>query len=131
MAANKHWRLICYDIRDPRRLREVHRIVIGYGTRVQYSVYRARLDNQQVEALRWQLARVMEQEDSLLIVDLCPTCAGTVISRNHVEGWQDPVATFLVVGGTEPSTEQGSPDDRDDWLRERENHEDGEGDPPA
>lgn len=99
MAATKRWRLVCYDVRDPARWRDVYRIVTGHGERVQYSIYRARLDEQQVAQLRWELAKVMEPEDSLLIIDLCPRCAASVISRNHVEGWQDSIPTFRVFGG--------------------------------
>lgn len=112
MAANKRWRLICYDIRDPARWRDVYRIVCGHGHRVQYSIYRARLDDQQVEQLRWELSRVMDPTDALLIVDLCPSCASNVISRNHVTGWQDPVASFRIVGrDSSTMTEHGSIDD--------------------
>lgn len=99
MGADKRWRLICYDIREPSRWREVYKLVRGRGHRVQYSIYRARLDDQQVEELRWELAQVMAAEDALLIVDLCPTCAGNVISRNHVDGWQADVPRFRVIGG--------------------------------
>ena len=100
MAATKRWRLLCYDIRDPIRWRNVYRIVSGHGHRVQYSIYRARLDDKQVEELRWELSRVMDPVDALLIVDLCPSCASNVISKNHVTGWQDPVASFRVIGRT-------------------------------
>ncbi len=131
MAASKRWRLVCNDIRDPRRLREVYRIVSGHGHRVQYSIYRARLDDVQVEQLRWELSRVMAVDDSLLIVDLCPTCATNVISRNHVEGWQDPVPSFRVFGGDAGSTEQASIDDNREQLRECRDREDVEEDPPA
>lgn len=99
MGADKRWRLVCYDIREPARWRDVYKIVRGCGHRVQYSIYRARLDDQQVEQLRWELAQVMAEEDSLLIVDLCPTCASHVISRNHIDGWQDKVSRFRVIGG--------------------------------
>lgn len=98
MAADKRWRLVCYDIRDPARWRKVYKIVRGRGTRVQYSIFRCRLDQQQVERLRWELSLVMAPEDALLIVDLCPTCASNVISRNHVEGWQERAPSFRVVG---------------------------------
>lgn len=90
------WRLVCYDVRDPRRLRRVHRIVLAYGKMVQFSVYRCRLDNEKVEKLRWELAQVMEPEDALLIVDLCPSCAGRVIARNYVDGWSDRPATHVI-----------------------------------
>jgi CRISPR-associated protein Cas2 len=119
MAASKRWRLICYDIRDPARWRAVYQIVRGHGHRVQYSIYRARLDDKQVEQLRWELSRVMDPVDALLIVDLCPTCASNVISRNHVTGWQDPVASFRVIGGDSGKVvEQGSIDEADDTTRE-------------
>lgn len=119
MAATKRWRLICYDIRDPARWRDVYRIVSGHGHRVQYSIYRSRLDDKQVEELRWELARVMDPVDSLLIVDLCPSCASNVISKNHVTGWQDPVVSFRVIGGDSGTTiEHGSVDDADEVVRE-------------
>lgn len=129
MAADKRWRLICYDIREPARWREVYKIVGGCGRRVQYSIYRARLDDLQVERLRWELARVMAPEDALLIVDLCPTCATNVISRNHVEGWQEPIAPFLVIGGTPSSPQHGSADVDEDATREQRDHEHDREDP--
>jgi len=129
MSADKRWRLICYDIREPARWREVYKIVRGRGRRVQYSIYRARLDDLQVERLRWELARVMAVEDSLLIVDLCPTCAANVISRNHVEGWQEPISPFLVIGGSAPKAVQGSADVAEDETPERHKHEEDGGDP--
>lgn len=129
MSADKRWRLICYDIREPARWREVYKIVRGRGHRVQYSIYRARLDDLQVERLRWELARVMAVEDSLLIVDLCPTCATNVISRNHVEGWQEPISPFLVIGGTATKAVHGSADVADDEPPKCQNHEEDGGDP--
>ncbi len=31
--------LVCYDIRDPARLRRTHKTVLGFGHHLQYSVY--------------------------------------------------------------------------------------------
>lgn len=130
MSADKRWRLICYDIRDPARWRDVYRIVTGHGHRVQYSIYRARLDDQQVEQLRWELSRVMDPTDALLIVDLCPSCAGNVISRNHVAGWQEPVVSFRIVGGDSTTMpEHGSVDEAEDDVREFQGTEGNERDP--
>ncbi|EMN95623.1 CRISPR-associated endoribonuclease Cas2-like protein, partial [Leptospira interrogans serovar Medanensis str. UT053] len=36
----KHWRLVSYDIREPKRLRRVAKIMEGFGERIQYSVFR-------------------------------------------------------------------------------------------
>lgn len=35
----RHRHLIAYDIRDSKRLREVARIMVGHGIRMQYSVF--------------------------------------------------------------------------------------------
>jgi CRISPR-associated protein Cas2 len=129
MSADKRWRLICYDIREPARWRDVYKIVRGRGHRVQYSIYRARLDDLQVERLRWELARVMAAEDALLIVDLCPTCATNVISRNHVDGWQEQIAPFRVIGGAVPKAMHGPADVADDETEDHRNHEEDRGDP--
>lgn len=67
---------------------------LGAGERVQYSIFRCRLDRRDVERLRWELARVMAPEDSLLVVNLCPTCASNVVARNHVEGWGDTASNI-------------------------------------
>lgn len=99
MSAEKRWRLVCYDIRDPARYRKAYRIIGGAGERVQYSVFRCRLDDREMERLRWRLAKVMDAEDALLVVDLCPSCARRVISKNHVPGWDEQPSSYVVIGG--------------------------------
>lgn len=95
---DQRWRLVCYDIRDPGRWRLVHRIVKGFGRRIQLSVYRCRLDDKETEQLRWELSRVMAPEDDLLIVDLCPSCANRVVARNDVNSWKVDPPRFRIVG---------------------------------
>ena len=97
MSADKRWRLVAYDVRDPKRYRKVFKIVRSTGYSVQYSLFRCRLDAREVEKLRWKLSQVMAPEDRLLIVDLCPTCASHVVTRNHVEGWEAEEATYRVI----------------------------------
>ena len=96
MSADKRWRLVAYDIRDPRRYRKVFKIMRSTGHSVQYSLFRCHLDAREVEKLRWRLSEVMATEDRLLIVDLCPTCASHVVSRNHVDGWEKDEPTYRV-----------------------------------
>lgn len=100
MSADKRWRLVCYDIRDPKRYRKAHKILKGVGRPVQYSIFRCRLDDQEIEKLRWELAKVLDAADRVLVVDLCPRCAERVISRNHVEGWTRTPETFRILGGS-------------------------------
>ncbi len=98
MSADRRWRLVCYDVRDDKRYRKVFKIVKGAGERVQYSVFRCRLDDLETERLRWRLAKVMAPEDSLLVLDLCPGCARRVIARNQVQGWAAEPPSFRIVG---------------------------------
>jgi CRISPR-associated protein Cas2 len=102
MSADKRWRLICYDVRDPKRYRELYKVMKGIGRRIQYSVFRSRLDDREIEQLRWKLARILDPVDRLLVVDLCPSCASRAISRNHVEGWTERPAPYTIVMSQAP-----------------------------
>ncbi|MBP7676313.1 MAG: CRISPR-associated endonuclease Cas2 [Thermoanaerobaculia bacterium] len=100
MHDDKRWRLVCYDVRDPGRYRQLHKVIKGFGTPVQYSVFRCFLDDRTTSELRWKLERILDPDDSLLVIDLCPPCAGKVVSRNHVEGWDEAPPAFVVLDGT-------------------------------
>ena len=99
------WRLISFDIRDPKRYRQVAKIIKAYAVRIQYSVFRARLDDRETERLRWELSRAMAEEDALLVLDLCPRCAARVISQNQVDDWTAEPPMVLFSGS---HTEHGS-----------------------
>ncbi len=71
----KNWYLVTYDVRDPRRLRRVAKFLEGYGTRLQYSVFRCSLRPREMERMHWQLTRLLDAEDGLLILRLCADCA--------------------------------------------------------
>ncbi|MGY6214193.1 CRISPR-associated endonuclease Cas2 [Methylolobus aquaticus] len=53
--------LVCYDIRDPRRLIRVHRFLRNQGFPVQYSVFTVPLTPRR---LKWLLAELTELIDS-------------------------------------------------------------------
>ena len=63
--------LVAYDISDPRRLRQVCKVMEEYGMRLQYSVFLCDLSER--EHIQW-LARVREEmnlhADSVVEVDL-------------------------------------------------------------
>ncbi len=111
MSAEKRWWLVCYDIRDPKRYRAAHKLLKGAGRPVQYSIFRCRLDDLELEKLRWELAKVLDPTDRLLVVDLCPRCAERVISRNHVEGWTRAPDTFRVLVGQGTTQAPGGGDE--------------------
>lgn len=95
----KHWHLISYDVRDAKRLRRVAKLLEGYGTRVQYSVFRCRLDTVALEKLHWELNQVMTDDDDLLVIPLCDNCAGHVPdhSTGDQSSWGQPPATYRIL----------------------------------
>jgi CRISPR-associated protein Cas2 len=91
----KTWYLIAYDVCDESRLRRVAKKLEGYGTRVQYSVFRCCLSVRSAERLRWELARIMLPDDDLLIIPLCANCVGKVWTKG-TKAWPVSNPTFLI-----------------------------------
>jgi CRISPR-associated protein Cas2 len=52
--------LICYDVRDPARLRRVHRAVRDFAAPVQLSVFEAELRPEELEALLQSLTALID-----------------------------------------------------------------------
>ncbi|MDW7730061.1 MAG: CRISPR-associated endonuclease Cas2 [Bacillota bacterium] len=96
MAENKQWFLVAYDIRDPIRLRRTAKHLLGYGTRVQYSLFRCRLNKRQIERLRWELNRIMCDEDDLLIIGICGSCTSKIMTASNQDDWGE-TANYIIV----------------------------------
>lgn len=96
MGQDKHWHLVCYDIRDPKRWYRVFRILKGCGEHLQYSIFRVRMNKTRLQALRWELSKVMSKEDDLMIARLCPSCAQRVIDSRDPEQWKTPPPNFEI-----------------------------------
>ncbi len=97
MAESKNFYLVCYDIRDAKRWRKAYKLLQGYGERLQYSIFRCPLTMRDREKLRWQLAKILKDEDSLLIVGLCNRCVERVLACNSPEVWTPPHEGFRVI----------------------------------
>jgi len=70
--------LVSYDIADPKRLREVHRTIKGFGRGLHYSVFRCDLTSKGVVELRASLDGIINHaEDRVMIVDLGPVEGST------------------------------------------------------
>lgn len=52
--------LLCYDIRDPKRLQRVHKCVKKVGLPLQYSVFYLEMSNANVTLLLNQLAKIID-----------------------------------------------------------------------
>lgn len=74
----RHTYIVTYDICDPKRLRKVYQLMLGWGDHLQLSVFQCELNQRELVELRVELARVMRHtEDQVLFVDV-----GTVEGRS-------------------------------------------------
>lgn len=97
MGELRRWYIVSYDVRDPKRLRRVHELVSGYGSRLQLSVFRCWLTDREREKMRWELAKEMAPEDELLLIGLCPDCVNRIVATNPKKAWPDPPAPFRIL----------------------------------
>lgn len=93
----KQYYLICYDITDAKRWRKVYKLINGYGWRLQYSIFRCRLTSKQAEKLRWQLEKLMDKEDKLLIISMCDHCERKIATYNRPESWQPEEKAYEII----------------------------------
>jgi CRISPR-associated protein Cas2 len=65
--------VVSYDIADPKRLRQVFKLMRGYGEHIQLSVFRCELSPREFVEMRAKLGTVIhDHEDQVLFVDLGP-----------------------------------------------------------
>lgn len=100
MPADAKWYLICYDIRDEKRLRKAAKHLEGYGERVQYSIFRCWLGYTQMQQLRCELTQKLTEEDDVLIIPLCSRCVGgleVTHTTSKKPDWPDAPARHKIV----------------------------------
>lgn len=65
--------IVSYDIMEPKRLRQVHRSLKGFGDPLHYSVFRCNLTDKGLIELMAILTEIIKHdEDRVMIVDLGP-----------------------------------------------------------
>ena len=68
--------IVSYDISDDRRRMSVYKTLLGFGERMQYSVFRCDMNAVRKSELKLLLAQLIHhEEDQILLVDLGP-CEG-------------------------------------------------------
>ena len=88
--------LLCYDVRNAKRLRKVAKIMEGTGYRVQKSVFEAFLSSAELFELMDQLTVILDMEkDSIRIYRICESCN----RECRIVGVGDPVeiAPFIII----------------------------------
>lgn len=70
-----HVYLVCFDISDDRARRDIGRLLLHYGSRVQESVFEIMLkDASQLQSLRQCIAKKLEHEHEVRFYRLCCGC---------------------------------------------------------
>jgi len=89
--------LVVYDIREPRRLQRVAKILADYGRRVQKSKFEIEVGPAALRELYRRLAAEIEpEEDGIKYIPLCQAC----LARIEVIGqgaYIEPDAAYEVV----------------------------------
>ena len=69
--------MVTYDIADDTRRRRIQKILKGFGTRVQYSVFECEISESQYKELKTRVVAVMDGEsDSVRFYNPCTSCSG-------------------------------------------------------
>jgi CRISPR-associated protein Cas2 len=69
----RHWYIVCYDIRDPGRLRRVHDKMEGFGAALQYSIFACDLTRQEKVTMIAALSDLIHhRQDRVMIIDTGP-----------------------------------------------------------
>jgi len=65
--------VVSYDIMEPKRLAKVHKIMMGYGQPLHYSVFRCDLNSKGLEGMIADLNSIINhREDRIMIIDMGP-----------------------------------------------------------
>jgi CRISPR-associated protein Cas2 len=86
--------IIAYDIPDDRRRTKVHKILSGFGTWTQYSLFECFLSKKELVLLKSKLAEhVRDTQDSVRFYPLCASC----LDRVETVGGQPPTEDILFI----------------------------------
>lgn len=86
--------VIAYDIPDDRRRTKVHKILSGFGTWTQYSLFECFLSKKELVLLKSKLAKhVKDTQDSVRFYPLCATC----LDKVETIGGQPPAEDVVFI----------------------------------
>ena len=87
---------ICYDISDDHRRLKIAKLLEDFGERVQYSVFEANLEREQLDRLRSKAMSILDpEEDFLRIYPLCAGCMRRIEVIGQGKVTEDP--EFIII----------------------------------
>lgn len=91
--------IVTYDISDPKRLRQVFKLMLGYGDHIQLSVFECELNSRELVELRHALGHIIHHdEDQVLFIDVGPVEGRGVESITSLgRTYVDPERMALVI----------------------------------
>ena len=84
--------IVCYDVRVPKRLNRLRKLLEAYGDRVQKSIFECLLSPKNLEAMKRGADEIIEQEDSLRIYALCHGCRKNIEATDCEPNIQESAA---------------------------------------
>jgi CRISPR-associated protein Cas2 len=86
--------VVAYDVRDDRRRTRLATVLLGFGARIQGSVYELWIDGQRLERMWAMVGQEVAAEDYVRCYIICGGCEG----RTRSYGMADPtdVEVFIV-----------------------------------
>lgn len=86
--------VIAYDIPDDRRRTKVHKILCGFGTWTQYSLFECFLSKKELVLLKSKLAKhLKDTQDSVRFYPLCAAC----VEKVEMVGGEPPTEDVLYI----------------------------------
>ncbi len=86
--------IIAYDISEDRRRTKVHKVLSGFGTWTQYSLFECFLSKKELVLLKSKLAQhIKDTQDSVRFYPLCAAC----LAKVETVGGQPPTEDVLFI----------------------------------
>ena len=86
--------IIAYDIPDDRRRTKIHKILSGFGTWTQYSLFECFLSKKELVLLKSKLAKYVEAtRDSVRFYPVCANC----LEKVETVGGEPPKEDMLFI----------------------------------
>ncbi len=84
--------IVAYDLPSDRRRAKLHRLLKGFGTWTQFSIFECWLSDAQLVKLRARLDKLLkESEDSVRVYPLCAGCVRKVETIGSAKPQEDEI----------------------------------------